>query len=283
MEPMGLFGSIMIKQTTNLLDRYNFLGVPIWDFGLRSMNREYSWYFLFKIIVKYPLKSLTGFQAYRKFCKSIYQISPQKIYSTISFDKLMNQIQNDRSSLLVAMGYCQRPLKTEEQPFTCPSKRFNHDCYFVEYYHQITQTPPACSICEIKQIAEMTLKTGASFHIMTSAMDIARDFFIPALGKKRFQYAILFICPYSILPITLPLLICGIKFIIIPYTTGACQNYGDFVRADVGIKAKRTFSLKRNHELILDFLTRMVQNKNQVVDKFSILKKRNTYFAKKLR
>ena len=243
-----------MTKVKNILDRNNFLGIRIWDFGLRSLNREYSWFFLFKIIFKYPLKSLKGFLAYKKFCKSIDQISPGQIYANISIEQLMNQANNDRSSFLVAMGYCQRPLKTDDQPLNCPSERFSHDCYFVENYDRTIQFPSACSICEIKSIADLTLKSGASFHIMTSAMDIARNIFIPTLEKQRFRYAIMFICPYSILPITLPLFICGIEFMIIPYTTGDCRNYGEFVKADVGIKPKRTFSSKENYEWALNIL-----------------------------
>jgi hypothetical protein len=261
---MVLFGLIMIRPITNIFDKINFLGIRIWDFGFRSLNREYSWFFLFKIIFKYPLKSLKGFLAYKKYCKFINQIDPQQIYTNISIDEFMNQAKNDRSSLLVAMGYCQRPLKTGNQQLNCPLERFSHDCYFVENYHQATQLPPVCSVCEIKPIAELTIKAGASFYIMTSAMDIARDIFIPALEIQRYRYAIMFICPYSILPITLPLFICGIKFMIIPYTTGDCRNYGDFVRADVGIKPKRTFSSRENFELVLDILKVMGQVKNSL-------------------
>ncbi len=251
----------MNKSQINILDKINFLGIRIWDFGFLSLNREYSWFFLFKIIFKYPLKSLIGFLAYKKYCKSINQISPQQIYSNISVDELMTQTRNNRSSLLVAMGYCQRPLKTDDQPQNCPSERFSHDCYFVENCHRKTQFPPACLICEMKPIAELTIKAGASFYIMTSALDIARDIFLPTLERERFRYAIMFICPYSILSITLPLFICDIKFMIIPYTIGDCRNYGDFVRADNGIKRKRTFSSNENLELILDLLKKLVLNR----------------------
>ena len=161
------------------------------------------------------------------------------------------------------MGYCQRPLKAGDQPLNCPSKRFSHDCYFIENYHQATQTPPACSICEIKPIAELVIQAGASFHIMTSAMDIARDIFLPTLERQRFRYAIMFICPYSIFPITLPLFICDIKFMIIPYLIGDCRNYGEFVRADVGIKPKRTFPFRENFGQVLNIL-KVMGNNNKI-------------------
>ncbi len=257
MEKKEWFGFMMIELKTNILDRINFLGIRIWDFALRSLNREYSWFFLVKFIFKHPLKSIKGFLAYKKFCKSVDQISARQIYSNISVDELITHAKNDRPSLLVAMGYCQRPLKTEDQPLNCPSERFSHDCYFVENYHQATQLPPACSICEIKPVAESAIQAGASFHIMTSAMDIARNIFLPALARQRFRYAIMFICPYSILPITLPLFICGIKFIIIPYKIGDCRNYGDFVRADLGIKPKRTFPIKEHHNFIVELLNKL--------------------------
>jgi len=250
-----------ISDNKNWLDRINFLGMRIWDFGLRSLNREYSWLFLFKIIFKYPIRSIKGFWAYRKFSKSINKINPQKTYSNITPNELIRETENARSSLLVAMGYCQRPFRISDQPLQCPSERFSHNCYFVENFNRNSQMPPACSICEIKYVAELALKIGALFYVMTSAMDIARDIFIPALERQRFKYTIMFICPYSILPITLPLFICGIKFIIIPYATGDCCNYGEFVRADVGIKPKRTFPSRENFEFVLNILKSMGQNK----------------------
>jgi hypothetical protein len=253
---------MMIKAKLNFLDKINFLGIRIWDFAFRSLSREYSWLFLFKIILKYPLKSLKGLLVYRKFCNTIDQISPSKICSNISCQEFITKIKTDRSSLLVAMGYCQRPLKTDAQPLVCPSERFSHSCYFIETHHRVNHIPSACSICEIKPIAEAAIKAGASFQIMTSARDITRDIFIPALDDKKIRHAILFICPYSILLIILPLFICGIKFMIIPYATGDCRDYADFVRADMGIKPKRTFPSGENFELVLDILKTMGQNKN---------------------
>ncbi len=271
----------MIEANLNFLDKINFLGFRIWDFGLRSLNREYSWLFLFKIILKYPLKSLTGLLAYRRFCQSIDQISAHNVYSNPSIDDLMSQAKIDRSSFLIAMGYCQRPLKTDSQPMDCPSLRFSHDCYFVENHRRANRFPSACSICEIKSIAEAAIKADASFYIMTSALDIARDIFMPTLEKKWLRTAILFICPYSILPITLPLFICGIKFIIIPYVTGDCCNYADFVRADVGVKPKRAFSSGQNYDLVLDLLTKLTKENNPGNKEASVLKKGNIYSSER--
>ena len=53
--------------------------------------------------------------------------------------------------------------------------------------------------------------------------------------------SLLFICPYSVRPIALPLFICGIDFILVPFVSGACEDFGEFLRADKGIKDERTF------------------------------------------
>jgi hypothetical protein len=73
----------------------------------------------------------------------------------------------------------------------------------------------------------------------------------------------MFIRPYSILLIALPLSICGAKFIIIHCTTWDCRNYGDFVRTDMGMKPKRTFSSGENFKLTRNILKPMGQNKNK--------------------
>ncbi len=243
-----------IEALTNFLDRIHFWDLRIWDFGFRSLGREYGWLFLFKIIFKYPRKSWRGLQAYRQFCQYISTISTNQIYTNCAESTLINAVQPDRSALLVAMGYCQRPLRTESQALACPSPRFSHQCFFIENFHRSTQHPPACSICEIKPIAEAAIHAGATFYIMTSARDIARDIFIPTLASQKFRYAILFLCPYSVLPIALPLFICGIQFLIIPYAMGDCRNYQDFLRADVGIKPKRTFPARHNFQTALNIL-----------------------------
>ncbi|MDZ7333050.1 MAG: hypothetical protein ONB31_13835 [candidate division KSB1 bacterium] len=239
------------KTICNYLDRISFLGLRIWEFGCRSLAQEYGWFFLFKIAIKYPAKTFRGLMIYRHFCRSLGTISPNKIYSNCSIQSIAYQLQRDPKRLLVGMGYCQRPIKTDVQPLACPSPRFSHNCSFIEHPGH-NQLLPACKICDIQPIAEAAIQSGAAVYIMTSAKDIAREIFLPTLAHGKYRAAILFICPYSILPIALPLMICDIQFLIVPYAIGDCRNYSDFLHADQGIKPKRTFPMRHKFELVLN-------------------------------
>jgi hypothetical protein len=84
------------------------------------------------------------------------------------------------------------------------------------------------------------LHAGASLYIMTSALEIAEDLLLPALTERRFVAALLTLCPYSVEPIALPLLICGLKAGIATYDQGACMDYDQWLRADRGDKRGRT-------------------------------------------
>jgi hypothetical protein len=91
-------------------------------------------------------------------------------------------------------------------------------------------------------------------HIMTSALDIAHDMFVPALERGRFKTAILCVCPYSVQPIALPLLICGIEGFVVQFDSGYCADYSQWALADRGIKDDRTLLSPQAHSKILDFL-----------------------------
>jgi len=80
----------MISYKSNFLEGFNFLGIKIWDFGLKSLSRKYSWFFLFKILFRYPIKSFRGFWDYRQFSKTIDQISAHNIYKNINPGELVS-------------------------------------------------------------------------------------------------------------------------------------------------------------------------------------------------
>ena len=110
----------------------------------------------------------------------------------------------------------------------------------------------------------MALEAGADFHIMSSALDIAHDIFIPSLREARFKRAILCVCPYSVAPITLPLLICGIETLVIQYDRGYCTDYNQWSLADRGIKQERTFLSREGQALILDTLSAIAETRAQL-------------------
>ena len=64
---------------------------------------------------------------------------------------------------------------------------------------------------------------------------------------------------------------------IIPFATGDCRNYEDFIRADVGIKPKRTFPLGQNYDLVLDLLAQLVRQNNMQIENASTIKNENIY------
>jgi hypothetical protein len=89
---------------------------------------------------------------------------------------------------------------------------------------------------------------------MTSALDIAYDIFVPTLEQGRFQHAIFCVCPYSVQPMILPLLICGIQGMVVPFDSGYCADYSQWSLADQGTKNERTLLSPPAQRNILGFL-----------------------------
>lgn len=235
------------------LDKKNFLGFQIWELSVRSLARAYGWFFIIKIAFPHPLKTIGALVKYRKFFQHLNPSIGENPISNINSNYFIERAIASRETTLVAMGYCQRPLKLPDQPQQCPSARFSHDCW----YRDTNNIHAACLICDIKTIIDSVIKIGCDFNIMTSALDIAKDIFMPALTTRRYQQAIFFLCPYSVRPIVLPLLICGIDFILIPYAHGDCKSYDDFSKADIGIKDKRTFTKNNHFELVKQMLDKI--------------------------
>ncbi|MBC7262394.1 MAG: hypothetical protein H5T63_10315 [Chloroflexi bacterium] len=76
--------------------------------------------------------------------------------------------------------------------------------------------------------------------VLTSALDIAHDILFPALEERRFTHILFAICPYSVEPMSLALLICGLEGYLFHYQSGSCANYQQWLRADRGDKPERT-------------------------------------------
>jgi hypothetical protein len=77
-------------------------------------------------------------------------------------------------------------------------------------------------------------------HIMTSALDIARDVMIPTVDHGRFHEVIMCLCPYSVQAIALPLVICGLEGYLVAYESGNCVDWEQWLQADRGIKNEMT-------------------------------------------
>jgi len=97
---------------------------------------------------------------------------------------------------------------------------------------------------------------------MTSAKDIARDFMFPQISHGLFPAALLILCPYSVQAIILPLLICGVEMVLLSYAGGSCADYGQWLKADRGIKEERTTIDAESRGRLFGFLNNLEDKKS---------------------
>jgi hypothetical protein len=240
------------------LDKRACLGFRIWDFSFRSLARRYGNTFLKEVAFRHPLRTLAGLLAYRRLVNS----DPRRGDITYLFpgteEEFQNSVVRGERGFLVAVGFCQKPMRETGHRHECPEGRFNHRCFYLAQMDlsgpQEESLPPACRDCEIKVIGRKALRAGANVHIMTSALDIAYDIFVPTLKQGRFKTAIFCVCPYSVHPMVLPLLICGIEGFVVQFNSGYCVDYSQWSLADTGTKNERTLLSQPAYNKILAFL-----------------------------
>jgi hypothetical protein len=240
------------------LDEKAFLGLRVWDFSLRSLPSRYGSAFLKEVILRHPLHTLSGLRAYRRLIHGDRRRGDMTYLFSGSEKDFQRRVAKGEGSFLVAVGFCQKPMSEAGHGDECPVGRFNHRCLYLAQLHlsriEERSLSPACRDCEIRMIGTKALQAGADMHIMTSALDIAHDIFVPSLEWGRFKTAILCVCPYSVQPIALPLLICGIEGFVVQFQSGYCANYSQWSLADRGIKENRTLLSQESYTHILDFL-----------------------------
>jgi hypothetical protein len=99
----------------------------------------------------------------------------------------------------VGTGFCQKPLRMAGSAHDCPAGRFNHDCLYLSRLElnsgSKAQFHPACTDCPIGILGHAALKAGASFAVLTSALDIANDILLPTLEEQRFTRVLFAMCP----------------------------------------------------------------------------------------
>lgn len=220
------------------LDRASLLGFKIWEFSFRSLRTTYGMAFIREVVLRHPIKALAGIFKYRRFLREHRLEGDITCLFGEPERESPDRVTLAEADLLVAVGFCQKPLAPE-----CPAGRPNHDCVFLEELHLEPverALHPACGECEIRSIGLRALRAGACMHIMTSALDIARDVMIPSINHRRFKSTIMCLCPYSVQAITLPLMICGMEGYLIGYTSGNCMDYEQWSLADRGVKSEMT-------------------------------------------
>lgn len=229
---------ILPKRLLDRLDEARFWSIQVWEFGFRSLARQYARLFFLKAVLAHPIKATRGLRRYRQFIrKRTTPAAASPGFLSIPDESIfLEHARARKSSPLVGLGFCLKPFDPSEPLASCPSGRPNHNCLYLER----GETRPVCADCAIREIGHRALETGCPVYIMTSAKDIARDFMLPQISRGVFPAAVLILCPYSVQVIILPLLMCGVEMILLSYAGGSCADYGQWLKADRGIKEERT-------------------------------------------
>jgi hypothetical protein len=227
-------------------------------FSVRSLGQAYGHTFLRRMVLQHPLRTLRGLLTYGQ------TLSPScaqgRAILGCDEDEFVMQAASDAGRLLVATGFCQKPGSSAADAHDCPSGRFNHDCLYLSRLQVdsgATGLHPACAGCSIRVLGHAALTGGASFAVLTSALDIAHDILIPALETQRYRRILFAICPYSVEPMSLALTICGLEGYMVAYDSGACASYGQWLRADRGDKPERTALSAQKVDWLLHLLDRI--------------------------
>jgi len=251
------------------MDETAFMGFNAWDFCVRSLAKPYGRLFLRSVILRHPLRTLSGLWLYRKRLRSLKQtdIAPMGMDPE---ERSRDSISN--GDLLVGMGFCQKPL---DPP--CPAGRFNHRCLLLEQPLS-PSIPEACIACPIRETAFRGIRAGASIYIMTSAIDIARDLLLPNHRSSYSRY-FLTICPYSIPPMTLAMSICGLRGLVFAFDRGDCLDYTAWLNADTGAKSEQTFLSSPAREKLVELLDTNGGAEGVPADlgRYNIVKRGNLY------
>jgi hypothetical protein len=219
--------------------------------------KEYGKTFLIKVVVPHPIKTLEGVL---KYIRSRNRISPTATtFSPIEFE---HQWNGGKGSV-VGIGFCAKPIEP-----SCVSGRANHDCAYFENHLHLSQDPKPepCRSCLVREIGMAALSSKSDFYIMTSAIDILYDLFLPALRSLSYSRALLGLCHYSFEPFKIALCISGIEALLFPFEKGDCEDYRTWRQADKGIKLTQTHLSDRDKETIKSLLQNSKHKVNSALE-----------------
>lgn len=250
--------AILSKRFFDRLDEAGFGNIRVWDFSFRSLLREYAWLFFLRAVLAHPVKTVRGLRWYRRFIQEKKHPAPEygRFLSIPDETVFLQHARVRKSGPLVGLGFCLKPRDPNDPAASCPSGLANHDCLYLER----GETRPVCAGCAIHEVGRLALEKGCPVYIMTSAKDIARDFMLPQISRCSFPSAVLILCPYSVQAIILPLLICGVDMLLLSYASGSCADYGQWLKADRGIKDERTTIDAESREKLLGLLEKLEED-----------------------
>ena len=233
------------------------------EFAGRSLGQPYGRTFLRHVVLRHPLAVVRGLW---KYLGASGEQAHRPVPPGEAEDAFVRQPALGEGRLLVATGFCQKPLPAEGTDEGCPAGRFNHQCLSLSNHHADAEQSAwssTCECCRVRELGQFALEAGASFAILTSALDIARDILLPSLVENRFARVIFAICPYSVEPMRLSLLMCGLEAVLVGYDSGACADYAQWLRADGGLKPERTTLAVVDRARMLRLLHRAAQLRSE--------------------
>ncbi len=230
----------VVNRLAAFLDARAVMGIRLWQFSFNNLPRYFSWYFLVRVFMAFPLKALRGFLHYRNL---VYRTQPNTLSGTLSQGEFLTRLSRESSTrLLITPGFCMKPYDDQKQMSLCPAGQFNHNCLLIQRINNLSadEWPSPCQQCGVAPLVQVAAKLGADVYIMTSALDIARDLFVPAM-KASPTLGLFFLCPYSTEPFTFGLATAGIPGTLVTFCRGACNDHASWTRADKGVKNEQTF------------------------------------------
>ena len=256
----------MIKRAARL-DAQTFLGFRTWQFSLLNAGRWFPWYFLLRIMVMHPTAAWRGLLRYRRLVRR----SPGKEpVGTVPLAALIDKVRQREEPLLIAPGFCLKPYDYEKNRSICPAGHFNHRCILLENaantVFQPSVWPAPCRKCGIATLVKIAAIHSADFYIMTSAIDIAQDVYLPAIRRRGPRLGLFFLCPYSVDPFTFGLAITGIKGALVQFCRGDCQTHAEWTDADRGLKNDQTAVDEKQWRSLVDDLVCTNDSKLQHVE-----------------
>jgi hypothetical protein len=235
----------MLVRFVQRLDQKDFLNYRLWEFSLQNLVRFFPYYFLIRILFFFPVKATRGIFKYQKL---IRKSNGDALLGTKKLPEIFQSLKSGKimfSRFIIAPGFCMKPYDETQRISNCPIGHFNHRCLVLEkqamFLTEQQKWQQPCNKCFLGTLAQLSVKLGANFYIMTSALDIARDLYLPAIKGDGAQSGIFLLCPYSTEAFSLGLATSGINGALITFCKGDCLNHEDFTKADIGIKEKQTF------------------------------------------